>query len=146
MGQTRDRGNGGKNAIVIDSDADLEEAATGVVFAAFGYQGQKCSACSRAIVVRDVYEPFLDLLREKTLSLIREGNVEQADINFGPVINERAQRSILDYIRIGKQEGRLLLGGDAGSPEGFFIRPTSSPISRLETALLRRRFSGPFWR
>ncbi len=134
---------GGKNAIVIDSDADLEEAATGVVFAAFGYQGQKCSACSRAIVVRDVYEPFLDLLREKTLSLIREGNVEQADINFGPVINERAQRSILDYIRIGKQEGRLLLGGDAGSPEGFFIRPTILADIEARDRIAQEEIFGP---
>ena len=134
---------GGKDAIVVDSDADLQEAAAGVSQAAFGYQGQKCSACSRAIIVADVYEPFLDLLREKTFSLVREGSVEQADVNFGPVINERAQRSILEYIRIGKQEGRLVLGGEAGSPEGFFIRPTIFADIQAGDRLAQEEIFGP---
>lgn len=126
---------GGKDAIVVDEEADLDQAAEGVVVSAFGYQGQKCSACSRAIVVSSVYDEFLAKLEEKTSILIREGSVEAADVNFGPVINEGAQNSICSYIETGKKEGRLLIGGDTGSGEGYFVRPTIiadvAPADRL---------------
>ena len=115
---------GGKDTIVVDDDVDLDDAVAGVVSSAFGFQGQKCSACSRAVVVDSAYDAFLEKLCEKTGAMIEEGNVEKADVNFGPVINRAAQESILSYIETGKKEGRLLLGGDAGSSEGYFVLPT----------------------
>lgn len=115
---------GGKDSIIVDSETNLEEAAAGVVASAFGYQGQKCSACSRAIVVERDYDEFLEKLQEKTRTTIVEGSVEQAGVNFGPVINQRAMESIQGYIEVGKKEGRLLAGGEAGSSEGYFIHPT----------------------
>lgn len=115
---------GGKDSIIVDSDCDLDAAAEGVVRSSFGYQGQKCSACSRAIVVADVYDAFLDKLVETTGRVVKEGSVESGDINFGPVINAQAASSILGYIDAGKKEGRLILGGQAGDPEGHFVKPT----------------------
>ena len=114
---------GGKDSIVVDDDCDLEEAAAGVAAAAFGYQGQKCSACSRVIVSDSVYSEFVKKLVEHSRNSVREGSVENGD-NFGPVINRRAQRKILDFIETAKQEGQLLMGGEAGDPRGFNIRPT----------------------
>ncbi len=115
---------GGKDSIIVDSDTDLDDAAAGVVAAAFGFQGQKCSACSRVIVVDDVYEPFLEKLVDTTRRRIKEGSVEEPEVNFGPVINQRAQQKILSYIEAGRKEGRLVEGGEAGDPGGYFVRPT----------------------
>jgi 1-pyrroline-5-carboxylate dehydrogenase len=115
---------GGKDSIIVDDEADLDSAAAGVVTSAFGYQGQKCSACSRVIVVESVYDSFLEKLLAQTDASIREGSVEDSDVNFGPVINARAQQSILGYIETGKTEGKLLRGGESGDPRGSFVRPT----------------------
>lgn len=115
---------GGKDSIVVDNEADLNDAAAGVIGAAFGFQGQKCSACSRAIVVEEVYDDFLKRLCEEAEVAIEQGSVEQAEVNFGPVINQQAQESILRYIEAGKGEGRLLMGGEAGAEEGYFVLPT----------------------
>ena len=115
---------GGKDSIVVDSEADLDAAADGVVAAAFGYQGQKCSACSRAIVDESVYDEFLEKLLASSSRNLSEGLVTDPEVNFGPVINGKAQESILSYIATGKSEGRLLLGGEAGDPSGFYVRPT----------------------
>ena len=116
---------GGKDAIIVDSEADLDEAADGVMRAAFGYQGQKCSACSRCIVVEDVYDAFI----EKLLPLVERitvGPPDDPDNFMGAVINESAMNDHLEYIEIGKREGRLLIGGarDTEAGEGFFIQPT----------------------
>lgn len=134
---------GGKDSIVVDSEADVDTAAEGVVASAFGFQGQKCSACSRAIVVESVYDQFLEKLQQKTRHLIREGNVEQGEINFGPVINERAQKSILKYIEVGTKAGRLLMGGEAGSSEGCFVRPTIIADVDPEATISREEIFGP---
>src|SRR5690606_30783476 len=104
---------GGKNAIIVDADADLDEAVLSVMKSAFGYAGQKCSACSRAIVLNDVYDTFLARLVEATRSL-KLGPAEDPATSVGPVIDDESQKRILDYIEIGKQEGRLVLGVDAG--------------------------------
>lgn len=111
---------GGKDAILVDDDCDVEAAAAGVVQSAFGFQGQKCSACSRAIVHEKVYDRFLELIREKTEKLTM-GPADEPGNAMGPVISERARKTILGYIETGKSEGRLLTGGTA---EGNFIRPT----------------------
>lgn len=115
---------GGKDAIIVDRDTDLDDAAAAVVSSAFGFQGQKCSACSRAIVDTAVYDEFLDLVVEKTEKL-NVANPESPDSQFGPVVNESAFRSIQDYIAKAKKEGgRLLTGGDADGSTGYFIQPT----------------------
>ncbi|GGK32417.1 1-pyrroline-5-carboxylate dehydrogenase [Caldalkalibacillus thermarum] len=114
---------GGKNAVIVDKEADLEAAAQGIVVSAFGFSGQKCSAGSRAIVLEEVYDRVLELVVEKTKQL-KVGDVSNPDVFTGPVIDEAAQNKILEYIEIGKQEGRLLVGGEKGSDEGFFVQPT----------------------
>lgn len=115
---------GGKNAIIVDADADLDEAVSGVMKSAFGYQGQKCSACSRAIVVGDIYEPFIRRLVEATRSL-KLGPAEDPSASVGPVIDEEAFERITKYIEIGKGEGRLALSMEAGplAEQGWFIGP-----------------------
>jgi len=127
---------GGKDAIVVDADADLDSAVEGVAAAAFGFQGQKCSACSRAIVDERVYDKFLERLKARVERIGMGDPANNADM--AAVINEGSMKSILNYIAIGKREGRLITGGerstDAG--EGYFIQPTViadiQPKSKLE--------------
>src|SRR5256884_9509242 len=97
---------GGKDAIVVDEEADIDSAVDGTVAAAFGYQGQKCSACSRAIVAEKVYDTFLQKLVDRTRK-VTVGPSDDPNNYMGPVINESAMKSILDYIEVGKKEGRL---------------------------------------
>ncbi len=102
---------GGKNAIIVDASADLDEAVLGVRQSAFGYQGQKCSACARAVVVESAYETFLERLCESTRTL-KIGDPLDPAVDFGPVIDNNAYRSINEYIEIGKSEARLALAMD----------------------------------
>jgi RHH-type transcriptional regulator, proline utilization regulon repressor / proline dehydrogenase / delta 1-pyrroline-5-carboxylate dehydrogenase len=115
---------GGKNAIIVDADADLDEAVAGVMKSAFGYQGQKCSACSRAIVLADVYDSFLKRLALATQSL-KIGPAEEPATSVGPVIDEESFERIQRYLDIGKSEGRLVLGVDPGplAEQGWFVGP-----------------------
>jgi len=117
---------GGKDSILVDADCDLEAAVDGVAVSAFGFQGQKCSACSRAIVDATVYDTFLEKLRER-VSRMQVGDPLE-NVYMGPVINESALQSILNYIEIGKREGRLLVGGKrrggASERDGYFLEPT----------------------
>ncbi len=115
---------GGKNAIIVDDDADLDEAVSGVVASAFGYQGQKCSACSRVIVLAGVYDVFLERLVEATRSL-KIGPAEDPSCKVGPVIDDEARRRINGFIEKGKQEARLAYAGEAGFlvSEGFYVAP-----------------------
>jgi 1-pyrroline-5-carboxylate dehydrogenase len=127
---------GGKDAIMVEADADLDSAVDGVAAAAFGFQGQKCSACSRAIVDERIYDKFLERLKARVERLTLGDPATNP--NMGAVINEGSMKSILNYIEIGKREGRLITGGerakDAG--EGYFIQPTViadiQPKSKLE--------------
>ena len=93
---------GGKDAIIVDSEADLDAAVEGVAVSAFGYQGQKCSACSRAIVAADIYDAFLARLTERVKKM-RVGDADNAANYMGPVINQAAMKTILDYIEVGKK-------------------------------------------
>ncbi len=114
---------GGKDSIIVDNEADIDEAAKGVAVAAFGFQGQKCSACSRAIVDAKVYDEFVKKLKVE----VEKFQIGLPEDNFysGPVINEKAEKSILNYIEIGKKEGKLILGGEkAPGLKGFYIKPT----------------------
>ncbi len=127
---------GGKDAIIIDADADIDSAVEGVAAAAFGFQGQKCSACSRAIVDERVYDKFLDKLKARVEKITIGDPAENA--NMAAVINEGSFKSILNYIEIGKKDGRLITGGEPAknAGEGYFIQPTViadiAPKSRLE--------------
>jgi 1-pyrroline-5-carboxylate dehydrogenase len=126
---------GGKDAILVCDDADLDAAVEGVALSAFGFQGQKCSACSRAIVDDKVYDAFLEKLVARTRQITVGSPAEQTTF-MGPVVNERAWKSILDYIAVGRSEGRIVCGGEPGSAEGWFIQPTIvadvKPGARLE--------------
>jgi 1-pyrroline-5-carboxylate dehydrogenase len=113
---------GGKDAVVVDETADLDDAAAGIVASAFGFQGQKCSAGSRAIVVEQVYDQVLQKVAEKTKQL-KLGDVTKPETYMGPVVDENAMRKITDYIEVGKHEGRLVAGGGHHGP-GYFIEPT----------------------
>ncbi|MBI3309614.1 MAG: L-glutamate gamma-semialdehyde dehydrogenase, partial [Candidatus Melainabacteria bacterium] len=114
---------GGKNAIIVDDDADLDEAVKGVIYSAFGYAGQKCSAASRVIVVKDAYDRFLERLEEAARSIVI-GPAEDPGSYLGPIIDESAFQNTKKYIEIGKLEAKLLTGGDADLAKGFFITPT----------------------
>jgi RHH-type transcriptional regulator, proline utilization regulon repressor / proline dehydrogenase / delta 1-pyrroline-5-carboxylate dehydrogenase len=114
---------GGKNAIIVDSDADLDEAVMGVMTSAFGYAGQKCSACSRAIVLADAYDEFLKRLVEATRAL-KVGSPEHPGTDVGPVIDVDAYERILQTIEAGKEQGRLVLGeAPSETSQGLFITP-----------------------
>jgi 1-pyrroline-5-carboxylate dehydrogenase len=127
---------GGKDAILVDADADLDSVVEGVTQAAFGFQGQKCSACSRVIVDERIYDKFLERLKTR-VERITIGD-PASNLNMGAVINEGSMKSILNYIEIGKRDGRLITGGvranDAG--DGYFVQPTViadiQPKSKLE--------------
>ncbi len=133
---------GGKDAIIVDREADLEAAATGVVQSAYGYQGQKCSACSRAIVDEKVYDEFLEKVREKVAAL-RVGSPEKPENYMGPVISESAKKTILNYIEIGKGEGRLIAGGEAGAGDGYFIQPTVIADVDSKARIFQEEIFGP---
>jgi 1-pyrroline-5-carboxylate dehydrogenase len=114
---------GGKDATIVDEEADLDAAVEGVAQAAFGYQGQKCSACSRAIVSEKVYDTFVGKLVERTRR-ITVGPSDNPLSDMGPVVSETAMKGILDYIAVGKKEGKLLLGGERAPGDGYFVQPT----------------------
>lgn len=126
---------GGKDSIIVEADCDLDSALDGVVASAFGFNGQKCSACSRAIVSADIYDTFCDRLQER-VAKIKTGDPAE-NVYTGPVISEKAYRKVLEYIEIGKKEGTVLNGGHAiKTPEdGYYIAPTViadvSPTARI---------------
>ncbi len=126
---------GGKDAIIIDRETNLDAAVEGVAVSAFGFQGQKCSACSRAIVDEKVYAEFLNKLMARTKK-ITVGPVNDPANYMGAVINQAALEKTLQYIEIGKKEGRLVCGGERGPDSGYYIQPTIfadvPPKARLE--------------
>jgi len=132
---------GGKNAIIIDDSADLDEAVTGVMTSFTGYQGQKCSACSRAIVLESVHDVFVQRLAEAVAS-IKIGSPEDPGTRMGPMIDERARAKVREYIEIGKKEGRLVIQREAPK-EGYFIGPAVFADIRPEHRLAREEIFGP---
>ena len=134
---------GGKDAIIVAADADMDAAVEGVTASAFGFSGQKCSACSRVIVEEPIYDAFCDRLRER-VATIKSGDPAE---NFfaGPVINAIARRRVLDYIGLGKDEGRLLNGGTALESEtrGFFVAPTVIADVPPNSRLAQEEIFGP---
>jgi 1-pyrroline-5-carboxylate dehydrogenase len=133
---------GGKDAIIVDSDADTDAAAVAVSASAFGLQGQKCSACSRAIVVESVYDAFVEKLLP-VVGRIRTGDTRDASSTMGPVINEKAMNTILGYIETGKREGKLLGGGHRIGSDGFFIEPTVIGDVKPDAVIAQEEIFGP---
>lgn len=132
---------GGKNAIIVDETADLDEAVTGVVISFTGYQGQKCSACSRVIVHEAVYDLFLQRLADAVSSL-RIDNPEEPGAQMGPMIDERAREKARRYIEIGKQEGRLVLERKVEG-DGYFVGPAVFAEIEPQHRLAQDEIFGP---
>jgi 1-pyrroline-5-carboxylate dehydrogenase len=133
---------GGKDAIVVDADTDLDTAAQGVVQSAFGFQGQKCSACSRAIVHEKVYDVFLEKVKERVAKLTVGPSDDPANY-MGPVINAKARKTILDYIAVGASEGRIIAGGATPDGDGYFIQPTVIADIEGSDRLFQEEIFGP---
>jgi RHH-type proline utilization regulon transcriptional repressor/proline dehydrogenase/delta 1-pyrroline-5-carboxylate dehydrogenase len=133
---------GGKNAVIIDSDADLDEAIVDSIYSAFGYQGQKCSALSRLIVLEDNYRRVMQRLLSAAASL-RVGNPEEPGITVGPVIDEAAYQRIQNYIGIGKNEATLAFQRRDVPPQGYFIPPTIFVDVTPEMRIAREEIFGP---
>lgn len=133
---------GGKDAIIVDADADVEAAAEGIVVAAFGFSGQKCSACSLAIVDDEVYDEVVAKVAERTRGL-RVGPSGSGEADLGAVVDEGQYRSILGYIEVGKQEGRLLAGGSSAEGDGYFIQPTVFADVPRDARIAREEIFGP---
>lgn len=132
---------GGKDGLVIDETADLDLAAQAIVDSAFGFQGQKCSAGSRAIVVDSVYDDVLQRVIEKTKILSIGSQINNYAI--GPVADEKAFNKIMNYIEIGKEEGRLILGGHRASEEGYYIEPTIFSEVKADAVIFKEEIFGP---
>jgi 1-pyrroline-5-carboxylate dehydrogenase len=126
---------GGKDAILVDETADLDQAAAGIAVSAFGFQGQKCSACSRAVVVDAVYDALLSKVVQHAQALTI-GDPEDGATQLGPVIDARAEQKILSYIEWGKAHARLAYGGEKLERPGYFVEPTVfadvQPGSKIE--------------
>jgi len=133
---------GGKNAVIIDSDADLDEAIVDSIYSAFGYQGQKCSALSRLIVLEDIYGRVMERLLSAAASL-RMGNPTEPGITIGPVIDETAYKRINEYIEIGKNEAKLAYQKGNVPEKGFFIPPTIFTDVKPEMRIAREEIFGP---
>jgi len=132
---------GGKNGMIIDESADLDQAVASVVFSAFGYSGQKCSAASRVIVLESIYETFLNRLVEATTAL-NIGATEDPGTQIGPVIDAKAQSRILEYIEKGKQEGQLILSRPVPTT-GYFVPPTIFRDIKAEATIAQEEIFGP---
>ncbi len=134
---------GGKDSIVIDDELkSIEEAASGVIASAFGFQGQKCSACSRVIVSEKIYDDFLDLLVDKASSL-KIGETKD-NPNMGPVVNARARESILNYVRKAVEEGgRVVFGGEKSEGNGYYIKPTIIADVKPMDTISQQEIFGP---
>jgi 1-pyrroline-5-carboxylate dehydrogenase len=133
---------GGKDATIVDEEADIDSAVEGVAQAAFGYQGQKCSACSRAIVSEKIYDTFVQKLVERTKK-ISVGPSEDPANYMGPVVSETAMKTIFGYIDLGKKEGKLLIGGERAPGDGYFVQPTVIADVNQKARIAQEEVFGP---
>jgi len=134
---------GGKDAIIVDREADLDAAAQGVVASAYGFQGQKCSACSRVIVDEAVHEAFVAKLKARTEAL-RVGAPTDPASDMGPVASERQMKKVLEYIEVGRGEGTLLTGGQrVAGRDGYFVAPTIFTGIDTRARLAQEEIFGP---
>jgi len=132
---------GGKGAIIVDSDADLDQAVEGVAVSAFGFQGQKCSACSRAVVDASQYDEFIRRL------VARAGKIDPGDVTegawMGPVASRSQFDKVREYIEIGKSEGTLVLGGKADPSRGWLVQPTIFADVKPDARIAQEEIFGP---
>ena len=133
---------GGKDGILVDSQCDLDAAVDAVVGSAFGFQGQKCSACSRAMIHQDVYDEFVTKLIPKVEALT-QGHPSDLSNYMGPVIDQAAKDKTLEYVGIGKQEGTLLVGGDVAPGNGYYVQPTVFGDAPPDSRISREEIFGP---
>lgn len=133
---------GGKDSIIVDNDCDLDVAVDSIVKSAFGFSGQKCSACSRVIAHQDIYDELLERVVAKTKEL-KVGEAKTLGIDLGPVIDEKAYNKILSYIEIGKNEGRLMVGGGKAEGNGYFIQPTIFADVDPQARIAQEEIFGP---
>ena len=133
---------GGKDSIVVAGDADIDAAVDGVAVSAFGFQGQKCSACSRAIIDASIYDEFVEKLKARVAKITVGDTSEKANW-MGPVINERALKSISKYIETGKKEGRLICGGNRIGDTGNFLEPTVIADVAPDAVIAQEEIFGP---
>lgn len=133
---------GGKDAIVVHEDGDLTQAADAIVASAFGFAGQKCSACSRAIVHDKVYDEVLSLVAEKSKKLVVGEAIDPATY-MGPVIDESAFKKIQSYIEIGRKEGELVCGGGTIGETGYFLEPTVFSEVNPDARIMKEEIFGP---
>jgi 1-pyrroline-5-carboxylate dehydrogenase len=133
---------GGKDSIVVAADADVDAAVEGVAVSAFGFQGQKCSACSRAIVDARIYDEFVEKLRRR-VGQIAVGDPSDPSNYMGPVVNEGALRSIMRYIEKGQSEGRLIAGGKRVGENGYFLEPTVIADVAPDATIAQEEIFGP---
>ena len=133
---------GGKDSIVVAGDADVDAAVEGVAVSAFGFQGQKCSACSRAIVDASIYDEFVDKLKNRVAKITVGDPTDQKNY-MGPVVNEGALKSISEYIEIGKNEGRLISGGKRAGETGYFLEPTVIADVAPDARISQEEIFGP---
>jgi 1-pyrroline-5-carboxylate dehydrogenase len=134
---------GGKNAVIVDSEADLDAAAEGAALAGFGFQGQKCSAGSRVIIDQSVYDEFMPKFLARAREFKVGDPVLDPGITVGPVIDANAHANICRYLEIGKKEGELLLGGAPGEGPGYFIQPTIFGNVSPEATIAQEEIFGP---
>lgn len=133
---------GGKDAVIVDEDADLESAASGIVASAFGYQGQKCSACSRAILVEKVHDRVLELIVAKTKAL-RVADARDPESQMGALIDENQLTRTMGYIALGKRDARLVAGGQRMARDGWFVEPTVFADVPSTSRIAREEIFGP---
>ncbi|WHY64483.1 L-glutamate gamma-semialdehyde dehydrogenase [Neobacillus sp. SuZ13] len=132
---------GGKDGVVVDETADLDAAASAIVASAFGFQGQKCSAGSRAIIVESVYDEVVEKVTELTKNLTV--GLPEENYAVGPVIDQKSVDKIMGYIEIGKTEGRLLTGGSIAEGNGFYIQPTVIADVQPKARIMQEEIFGP---
>ncbi|WP_019156844.1 L-glutamate gamma-semialdehyde dehydrogenase [Robertmurraya massiliosenegalensis] len=133
---------GGKDTIIVDAEADLDIAASSIVHSAFGFSGQKCSACSRAVIHEDVYDEVVEkvITLTKTLSI---GNPADSNTYMGPVIDQKSFEKVMQYIKNGKEEGKLVTGGLGDDSKGYFIQPTIFIDVNERARLMQEEIFGP---
>jgi RHH-type proline utilization regulon transcriptional repressor/proline dehydrogenase/delta 1-pyrroline-5-carboxylate dehydrogenase len=133
---------GGKNAVIIDDDADLDEAVTGVLYSAFGFQGQKCSACSRVIVLESIYERFRERLAAGARS-IKIGPAEDPANSMGPVVDASSQERIKEYIALAEQGGDVLVKRDNVPETGYYVPLTIVENIGHDSRIAQEEIFGP---
>ncbi|UOQ44079.1 L-glutamate gamma-semialdehyde dehydrogenase [Halobacillus salinarum] len=134
---------GGKDTIVVDKDSDLELAADAITYSAFGFSGQKCSACSRVVAHEEIYDELVDRVVAKTKEEVAYGDPASYSSYMGPVIDQAAYDKILDYIKIGKEEGNLKTGGKGDDSKGWFIEPTVFADLEPNARIMQEEIFGP---